>query len=78
MRYQTEIGTQILGSSSERIQLILRRELVMKTTVNEEPTLKSVDESIKQATDPIRKRVEKFCALLASRINTLVTAKRLV
>ena len=72
MRYQTEIGTQTFGSSSETIELIFRQEPVIETTVNEtsaeEPSLKSVDKSIKQATDPILRRVEELRALLAGRI----------
>ena len=35
-----------------------------------ELTPRSVDEGIKQATDPFLRRVEKLCALLASRIDT--------
>ena len=67
----TETGTQTLGSSSESIELMLRQEIEMQPTLDETPvdelTLRSVDERIKQATDPTLRRVEELCALLASR-----------
>ena len=51
----------------------------MYTPVNEtsvlELTLRSVGERIKHATDPILRRMEELCALLA-KWNPLVTAKR--
>ena len=53
----TEVGTQALDSSSETIELRFRQEPEMDTPVTEtsgaELTLMSVDERIKQATDPI-------------------------
>ena len=39
---------------------------VTKTSADE-PTLRSVDERNKQANDPILRRVEELCALLAGR-----------
>ena len=42
-------------------------EPAFSETPDTELTLKSVDERIKQATDPILERVEELCALLASR-----------
>ena len=60
-----------LDSSSETIELRFRQEPKMDTpgteTSADELTLRSVDERIKQATDPILKRVEELCALLAGR-----------
>ena len=71
MSEDAEIGTQTLDSSSETIELRFRQETEMDTTVDETPVdelrLRSVDEGIKQATDPILRRVEELCALLASR-----------
>ena len=54
----------------------------MEPAVDETPadelTMRSVDERIKQGTDPILRRVEELCALLASRteMESLVTANR--
>ena len=42
-------------------------EPAFSKTPDTELTLRSVDERIKQATDPILKRVEELCALPASR-----------
>ena len=42
-------------------------EPALSKTPDTELTLRSVGERIKQATDPILKRVEELCALLASR-----------
>ena len=71
MSEETEIGTQILESSSETIEFRFRQEPQMDTpadgTFADELTLRSVDERIKQATDPIVRRVEEICTLLASR-----------
>ena len=71
MSEETETGTQTLQSSFETIELRLRQETESETTSDETPTdgltLSSVDERIKQATDPILKRVEELCVLLASR-----------
>ena len=71
MSKETEIGTQTHNSSPETIELRSRQEPEMDTSVTEtsagELTLKSVDEPIKQATDPILRRVVELCALLAGR-----------
>ena len=70
MSEETETGTQTFDSSSESIELRLRQGTGMEPAVDEtlagELTLRSVDERITQATDPILGRVE-LCALLASR-----------
>ena len=70
MSEKTGIGTQTLDSSSETIELRLTQEVEMKPTLNDtstdEHTLRSVDERIKQATDPILRRVEELSALLGS------------
>ena len=59
---------------SETIELRLRQETQMEPTLDETPadelTLKSVDERIKQATDPVVRRVEKLCALLPNGTET--------
>ena len=57
MSEETEIGTQILGSSfSETMELKFRQESEMETPATEtssyELILRSVDQRIKQATDP--------------------------
>ena len=71
MSEETEIGTQTLDSSSKTIELRFRQETDMVPTLDETPTdeltLRSVDERIKQATDPILRRVDELCALLANR-----------
>ena len=71
MSEETETGAQTLDSSSEAIELKCRQEPEMgtpaKATSVDELTLRSVDERIKQATDPILKRVEELCTLLANR-----------
>ena len=71
MNEETEIGMQAFDSSFGTIELRFRQEPEMENTMKEtstdEPTLISVDERIKQATDPILRRVEELCALLASR-----------
>ena len=71
MSEDTETGTQTFDSYSENIELRLRKETEVEPALDETPadelTLRSVDESIKQATDPILRRVEELCALLASR-----------
>ena len=70
MREETETATQTLVSSSENIELRLRQETEREPTTDETSTdyliLRSLDERIKQATDPILRRVEELCALLAS------------
>ena len=64
MSEETETGTQTLDSSSETIELRLRQETEMEPTLDEtladELTLRSVDERIKQVTDPILKRAEEL------------------
>ena len=71
MSKETEIGTQTLDSSSETIELRFRQEPYMDIPVTEtsadELTLRSVDERIKRAIDPIVRRVEELCALSAGR-----------
>ena len=74
MSDETETGTQTLDTSSETVERKLRQETEMEPTTDEtstdELTLWSVDERIKQGTDPILKRVEDMCALLVSRNET--------
>ena len=65
MSEETENGTQTFDCSSETIETELKLEL--SETHDTELTLMPGDGRIKQATDPILKRVEKLCALLASR-----------
>ena len=71
MSEETETGTQTFDSSSETIELRSRQETEMEPALGETPdvelTLRSVDGRIKQTSDPILKRVEELCALLASR-----------
>ena len=71
MSEEFEICTQTVGSSSETIELRFRQETEVDNTVNETPTdeltLRSVDERIKRATDPILRRVAELCALLVGR-----------
>ena len=71
MSEETETGTQKLDSSSWTIELRLRQETETEPTLDETPAdeliLRSVHERIIQATDPILRRVEELCALLASR-----------
>ena len=71
MSEETETDTQTFDSSSASIELRLRQETETEPGVDETPadelTLRSVDERIKQGTDPILRRVEELCALLASR-----------
>ena len=65
-----ETGKQTFDSSSETIEQRSRQETEMEPTLGETPdvelSLRSVDERIKQATDPIHRKVEELCALLAS------------
>ena len=74
MSEETETGTQTLDSSSETIELNFSQEPEVDTRVTEtsgdELTLKSVDERIKQATDPILRRAEELCAILVGRTET--------
>ena len=71
MSEEAEFGTEALDSSSETIELRFIQAPEVDTPVNEtsadQLTLRSVDERIKQATDPIHRQVEELCALLASR-----------
>ena len=68
MSQELEIGTKTLNSPSKTIDLRFRQEPEMGTPMIEtsanEFTLSSVDEQIKQATDPILGRKEEFCVLL--------------
>ena len=65
-------NTQTLDSSSYTFGLRQRQESKTDSFENGFPTSEvthqSVNEQIKQATGPILRQVEKFCALLASRI----------
>ena len=69
MSDETETSTQTLDRSSDTTELRLGQQPEMDTQANEastdELTLRSVDERIKQATDPNLRRVEELCALLA-------------
>ena len=69
MSEETEIGSDTLDSSSETIELRIRQELEIDTsgteTSPEELTLRLVDKRRKQATDPIFRQEEEFCARLA-------------
>ena len=71
MSEETEIGTQTLNSSSETFELRFRQEPEMDTHATEastdELTLRLVDEWNKQAPEPILRRIEDLCALLAGR-----------
>ena len=71
MSEETETGTPTLDSFSETIELRWRQETEMEPTSEEtstdELTVRSVDERITQATDPILRRVEELCAPLAGR-----------
>ena len=66
---ETELDTQTLGISTETMELRLRQRPEMDTPENEtsanELTPRSIDERIKQATEPIFKRVEDLCDLVA-------------
>ena len=69
---EIETSTQTFDSSAESIELRLRHVTEMEPAVDEtsadELTLRSIDEGIKQTTDPLLGRVEELCALLASRM----------
>ena len=71
MSEETETGTQTIDCSSETIELRSRQQKEMELALGETPdvkhTLWSIDERIKQSTDPILRRAEELCALLASR-----------
>ena len=71
MSEETETGTQTFDFSSETIELRLRQETEKEPSLDETPadelTLRLVDERIKQASDPILRRLEDLRALIASR-----------
>ena len=71
MSEETETGTQTFDSCSENIELRSSQETEMEPAFSETPdselTLRSVDERIKQVTDPILKRVEELFAFRTSR-----------
>ena len=71
MSNETEAGTQTLDSSSDTIDIRLRQDPGMDIqgikTSADELTLGSIDERIKQVTDPILTRAEELCVLLADR-----------
>ena len=62
MSEDTEIGAQTFDSSFESLELGLRQESEMEPAADETPAdelaLRSVNERIKQATDPIFRKVE--------------------
>ena len=67
---ETEAGTQTHDSSLDTIDWNLRQAFEMDSqeidSYTSELTLRSVDERVKQATDPILSQVEELCALLAN------------
>ena len=69
MSNETEAGTQALYSSSDTIDLRLKQETEIDPqgidSSTDDSTLRLVDERIKQETDPVLRRVEELCALLA-------------
>ena len=71
MSEETETGTQTFDCSCGTIELRLRQETEMEPALDGTPadelTLRSLDKGIKQATDPILRRVEELSALLGSR-----------
>ena len=72
MSIEAKAGTQTLGNSSNTTDLGPMQEPELDFQEIEpsasELTLKPVDERIKYTTDPILRRVEELCALLAGRI----------
>ena len=72
MSKKTETGMQTMDNYSEITELKSSQETKMELAFGETPdtelTLRSVDERIKQATDPILERVEELCALPVRRI----------
>ena len=74
MSEESEAGTQTLDSSSETIALRLRQETEIEPTTEktsiDEVTLRSRDKNIKQVTEPILRKVQEMCVLLASRNET--------
>ena len=70
MGEETETGTQTLDSSSETFELRLGQEPTTDETSTDDHILRLLDERIKQATDPILRRIEELCALRASRNET--------
>ena len=71
MREKTGICIHTLDSSCKTYEIGLRQQPATDTRVTEtsaeELTLKLLGERIKQATDPIFRRVEELCALLLRR-----------
>ena len=71
MSNETEASTQTLDCSSDRINLKLRQKQEMDSQEIElsgnKLRLRLLDERVKQATDPILRRVEELCVLLADR-----------
>ena len=71
MSEEIESGRQTFDNSSETFDLRSSQETEIEPALNETPdtelTLRSIDERIKQATDPILKGIEELCDLLASR-----------
>ena len=80
MSGETESCTQTQESSAETIELKYRQDPEMDTPVMEssavELSVRSVDERIKQATDPNLKRLWEFCALLVGCIELESDASR--
>ena len=70
MSEEAEADAQTLDSFFETIELRVSEEAETEPTLDKTPTdeltLRSVYERIKQATDPILKRTQKLCAILAS------------
>ena len=68
---ETKTGTQTLDSFSDTIDLRTRQEPETDSqeidSYASELTLRSVDERIKQANDPVLRRVAELCALLTIR-----------
>ena len=71
MSEESEIGIHTLDSSSETNELRFRHDLEMDKpgteTSLDEMSLRTLDERIRQATDPILIRVQELYALLACR-----------
>ena len=71
MSDETKTGTQTPDSSSDTIKWRARQEPEMETegieASVEKLILKSLDERVKQGSDPIFRRVEQLCALISGR-----------
>ena len=80
MSNKTEAGTQTIDSYSGTIDLGPRQTFKMDTRENDIPTseltLRSVDERVKQATDPILRQEEELCGLLANQNDLESTGNR--